>query len=142
MPGLNKAMLIGNVGDQPQVRKTASGKSVTNITIATSDNWKDASGQKQQRTEWHKVVFYGPQADIVGEYVDKGDKLYVEGSIRTSKWQDKSGQDRFTTEVIAKSLEFLTPKKSKTESKPFTVETAGPTVESPKVEFDEDDIPF
>lgn len=142
MPGLNKVMLIGNVGDQPQVRKTANGKSVTNITIATSDNWKDASGHKQTRTEWHKVVFYGPQADIVGEYVGKGDKLYVEGSIRTSKWQDKSGQDRFTTEVIAKSLEFLTPKKVKTESQAFTVETAGPKVENPKVEFDEDDIPF
>ena len=142
MPGLNKVMLRGNVGDQPEVRKTANGKSVTNISIATSENWKDASGQKQTRTEWHKVVFYGVQADIVGEHVNKGDKLYVEGSIRTNKWQDKSGQDRFTTEVAAKSLEFLTPKKGKTESKPFTVETAGPKVENPKVEFDEDDIPF
>lgn len=142
MPGLNKVMLIGNVGDKPEVRKTANGKSVTNISIATSENWNDASGQQQTRTEWHKVVFYGVRADIVGEHVKKGDKLFVEGSIRTSQWKDKSGQDRFTTEVIAKSLEFLTPKNTKTEPKPFTVETAGPKVESPKVEFDEDDIPF
>lgn len=101
MAGINKVILVGNLGKDPDVRYTPDGKAVTNITIATSESWTDKnSGQKQEKTEWHRVVFFGPIAGIAGEYLKKGSKVYVEGKLQTRKWQDQSGQDRYTTEVV------------------------------------------
>ncbi|HCE5755256.1 TPA: single-stranded DNA-binding protein [Pseudomonas aeruginosa] len=98
--GINRVTLVGNVGGDPEVRYTADGKAVANITLATTETWKDKqSGQQKERTEWHRVVFFGRLAEIVGEYVGKGTLLYVEGSLRTRKWKDKEGNDQYTTEV-------------------------------------------
>ncbi len=101
MAGVNKVILVGNLGKDPEVRYTPDGKAITNITLATSETWKDKNtGQKQERTEWHRIVFFGGLATIAGEYLKKGSKVYIEGQLRTNKWQDKSGQDRYTTEII------------------------------------------
>ena len=98
--GINRVTLVGNVGGDPEVRYTADGKAVANITLATSETWKDKqTGQQKERTEWHRVVFFGRLAEIVGEYVGKGTLLFVEGSLRTRKWKDKEGNDQYTTEV-------------------------------------------
>lgn len=98
--GINRVTLVGNVGGDPEVRYTADGKAVANITLATSETWKDKqTGQQKERTEWHRVVFFGRLAEIVGEYVGKGTLLFVEGSLRTRKWKDKDGNDQYTTEV-------------------------------------------
>ena len=106
--GVNKVILIGNLGDDPEVRYTSGGAAVANIRMATSESWKDKeSGEKQERTEWHKVVFFGRLAEIVAEYLKKGSQVYVEGSLRTNKWQDKSGNDRYTTEIIASEMQML-----------------------------------
>lgn len=107
--GVNKVILIGNLGKDPEVRYMPSGGAVANITIATSENWKDkATGERQERTEWHNVVFYNRLAEIAGEYLKKGSKVYVEGSLRTRKWQDKNtGADRYTTEIIANEMQML-----------------------------------
>jgi single-strand DNA-binding protein len=106
--GINKVILVGNLGVDPEVRYMPSGGAVTNIRIATSESWKDKdSGEMQERTEWHRVVFYKRLAEIAGEYLKKGSKVYVEGSIRTRKWQDKDGQDRYTTEIIAREMQML-----------------------------------
>ncbi len=99
--GVNKVILVGNLGQDPEVRYMPNGNAVTNVTIATSDSWKDReTGQPQERTEWHRVVFFGKLAEIAGQYLRKGSKVYVEGSLRTRKWQDQSGQDRYTTEIV------------------------------------------
>lgn len=99
--GVNKVILIGNLGQDPEVRYMPSGNAVTNINLATTDSWKDReTGQPQERTEWHRVVFFGKLAEIAGQYLKKGSSVYVEGSLRTRKWQDQSGQDRYTTEVV------------------------------------------
>ncbi|HBO1502179.1 TPA: single-stranded DNA-binding protein [Pseudomonas aeruginosa] len=98
--GINRVTLVGNVGGDPEVRYTADGKAVANITLATGETWKDKqTGQQKERTEWHRVVFFGRLAEIVGEYVGKGTLLFVEGSLRTRKWKDKEGNDQYTTEV-------------------------------------------
>lgn len=99
--GVNKVILIGNLGQDPEVRYMPNGNAVTNVTLATSDSWKDReTGQQQERTEWHRVVFFGKLAEIAGQYLRKGSKIYVEGALRTRKWQDNQGQDRYTTEVV------------------------------------------
>ena len=107
--GVNKVILIGNLGKDPEVRYMPSGGAVANVTLATSESWKDKqSGEKQERTEWHNVVFYNRLAEIAGEYLKKGSQVYVEGSLRTRKWQDKnSGADRYTTEIIASEMQML-----------------------------------
>jgi single-strand DNA-binding protein len=106
--GVNKVILIGNLGADPEVRYTSGGSAVANVTIATSSSWRDKqSGDMQDRTEWHRVVFFGRIAEIVSEYLRRGAKVYVEGSIRTRKWQDKSGADRYTTEVIGNEMQML-----------------------------------
>ncbi len=97
---LNKVQLIGNVGKDPEIKFTQDGKPIANLSIATSDTWKDKQGQKQEKTEWHKIVAFGKLAEIIQQYVKKGDKLFVEGKLQTKKWTDKSGQDRDTTEVV------------------------------------------
>ena len=98
--GINKVMLIGNVGQDPDVRFTQSGKAVANLSIATSESWKDQQGQQQENTEWHRVVIFGKLAEIAQQYVTKGAKLYIEGKLQTRKWQAQDGQDRYTTEVV------------------------------------------
>lgn len=106
--GINMVIIMGNVGVEPEVRYTPSGSAVTNLSIATSESWKDKqTGENQERTEWHRIVFYNKLAEIVGQYVRKGSKLYIKGSIRTRKWQDQSGQDRYTTEIIAEDMQML-----------------------------------
>ncbi len=106
--GINKVILIGNLGADPEVRYMPTGGAVANVNLATTDNWKDKqTGQNQERTEWHRVVFFNRLAEIVGEYLRKGAKIYVEGSLRTRKWQDKNGQDRYTTEIVGNELQML-----------------------------------
>ncbi|WP_271270519.1 single-stranded DNA-binding protein [Aliamphritea hakodatensis] len=106
--GVNKVILIGNLGNDPDTKYMPSGNAVTNITVATSESWKDKqTGQQQERTEWHRVVFFNRLAEIAGEYLRKGSKIYLEGSLRTRKWQDQSGQDRYTTEIVASEMQML-----------------------------------
>ncbi|TCK05970.1 single-stranded DNA-binding protein [Marinobacterium mangrovicola] len=106
--GINKVILVGNLGGDPEVRYMPSGNAVTNVTLATSESWKDRqSGQQQERTEWHRVVFFNRLAEIAGEYLRKGSKVYVEGSLRTRKWQGQDGQDRYTTEIVASEMQML-----------------------------------
>lgn len=106
--GVNKVILVGNLGQDPETRYMPSGGAVTNVTVATSESWKDKqTGEPQERTEWHRVTFYNRLAEIAGEYLKKGSKVYVEGSLRTRKWQDQSGQDRYTTEIIANEMQML-----------------------------------
>jgi single-strand DNA-binding protein len=107
MASVNKVILIGNLGKDPDVRYMPSGDAITNITVATTDNWKDKNGEKQERTEWHRVAFFGKLAEIAGEYLKKGSQVYVEGRLQTRKWQDKEGQDRYTTEIVADRMQML-----------------------------------
>lgn len=110
--GINKVILVGNLGNDPETRFMPSGGAVTNVTIATSREWKDKNtGQPQEQTEWHRVVFFNRLAEIAGEYLKKGSKVYVEGSLRTNKWQDKDGNDRYTTEIIANEMQMLDTKR-------------------------------
>lgn len=106
--GVNKVILIGNLGKDPEVRYMPNGQAVANVTIATSENWKDKNtGEQQERTEWHRVVFYRRLAEIAGEYLKKGSRIYVEGKLQTRKWQDNNGQDRYTTEIIGNEMQML-----------------------------------
>jgi single-strand DNA-binding protein len=106
--GVNKVILVGNLGNDPETKYMPSGGAVTNITVATSESWKDKNtGAAQERTEWHRVVFFNKLAEIAGEYLRKGSKVYVEGSLRTRKWQDQAGQDRYTTEIVANEMQML-----------------------------------
>lgn len=106
--GINKVILVGNLGNDPETRYMPSGGAVTNIAVATSETWKDKqTGQPQERTEWHRVVFFNRLAEIAAEYLKKGAKVYIEGSLRTRKWQDQSGQDKYTTEIVAKEMQML-----------------------------------
>lgn len=106
--GINKVILIGNLGQDPEVRFTPSGTAVANLSLATSDSWMDRqTGQRQERTEWHRVVMFNKLAEIAQQYLKKGSKLYVEGRIQTRKWQDQNGQDRYSTEIVANNMEML-----------------------------------
>ncbi len=106
--GINKVILVGNLGNDPETRYMPNGNAVTNITIATSDSWKDKqSGEQQERTEWHRVVFFNRLAEIAGEYLRKGSQVYVEGRLQTRKWQDNNGNDRYTTEIVASEMQML-----------------------------------
>jgi single-strand DNA-binding protein len=107
MASINKVILIGNLGKDPETRYLPSGDAVTNITVATTDTWKDKEGAKQEHTEWHRIAFFGKLAEIAGEYLKKGSPVYVEGRIRTRKWQDKEGQDRYSTEIVADRMQML-----------------------------------
>lgn len=145
--GLNKAILIGNLGNDPEVRYTQEGSPVTTINIATTENWKNKSGERQEQTEWHRVVFFGKLAEIADEFLHKGSKVYIEGKIRTNKWQDKEGRDRYTTEIIANEMLMLDSRNQD----PSGYNRAETTTDKPKQEtppvkvanddFD-DDIPF
>ncbi len=106
--GINKVILIGNLGQDPEVRYMPSGSAVTNISVATSESWKDKeTGEQTDRTEWHKVVFFGRLAEIAGEYLRKGSQVYIEGRLRTRKWQDREGGDRYTTEIVGDQMQML-----------------------------------
>lgn len=106
--GINKVIIIGNLGADPEVRYTPNGNAVTNLNIATTTNWRDRqSGEMQEKTEWHRIVMFNRLAEVAGEYLKKGSKIYIDGSLRTRKWQDKNGQDRYTTEIIANEMQML-----------------------------------
>lgn len=106
--GVNKVILVGNLGNDPEQKSLPSGGAVTNISVATSESWKDKqTGQQQERTEWHRVVFFNRLAEIAGQYLSKGSKVYIEGALRTRKWQDQNGQDRYSTEIIASEMQML-----------------------------------
>jgi single-strand DNA-binding protein len=148
--GVNKVILIGNLGKDPEVRYTPNGLAVANITVATSESWKDKqSGENVERTEWHRVVFYQRLAEIVGEYLRKGSKVYVEGRLQTRKWQDKtSGQDRYTTEIIADSMQMLDSKggsaggESSSYERPAAASNTASADAAPSMDNFDDDIPF
>ncbi|MBY6019139.1 single-stranded DNA-binding protein [Ferrimonas balearica] len=105
--GINKVILVGNLGQDPEVRYMPNGNAVANITVATSESWKDQQGQRQERTEWHRVVLFRRLGEIAGEYLKKGAKVYIEGKLQTRKWQDQNGQDRYTTEIVADQMQML-----------------------------------
>lgn len=105
--GINKVILVGNLGQDPEVKYMPNGNAVTNISIATSESWKDQQGQLQERTEWHRVVMFRKLAEIAGQYLRKGSQVYLEGKLQTRKWQDQNGQDRYTTEIVADNMQML-----------------------------------
>lgn len=106
--GVNKVTLIGNLGADPEVRYTAGGSAVANVRLATAESWRDKeSGEQQERTEWHRIVFFSRLAEIVGEYLKKGAQVYIEGRLQTRKWQDRDGNDRYTTEIVANEMQML-----------------------------------
>jgi len=135
--GINKVILVGNVGADPDIRSTAAGNAVTNISIATSESW-EKDGEQQERTEWHRVVFFGKLAGIVGEYVSKGSKLYIEGKLQTNEWE-KDGVKRYSTEIVANEMQMLDKKEKKSNQ-----ETNQKNQEEPQnfQNFPDDDIPF
>lgn len=111
MRGVNKVILVGACGQDPETKYAASGSAITNLSIATSESWKDKqTGQKQEKTEWHRVVFFNRLAEIAGEYLRKGSKVYIEGRLQTRKWQDQNGQDRYSTEIVANDMQILSSK--------------------------------
>ena len=155
--GVNKVILIGNLGNEPEVRYTPNGSAVATISLATSETWRDKqSGELQDRTEWHRIVFFNRLAEIVGEYLHKGSKVYVEGSLRTRKWQDKAGVDRYTTEIIANEMHMLDSRsannaphqskpaspKTSSENSSSNTETATSFNNSTNPPNMDDDIPF
>jgi single-strand DNA-binding protein len=148
--GVNKVMLIGNLGQDPEVKYMPSGGAVCNITVATTDSWSDReSGERQERTEWHRVVLFKRLAEIAGEYLHKGSKVYIEGRLQTRKWQDKNGQDRYTTEIVTTDLQMLDSRgsggtASYDKAAPAQGQRApqsAPAQGAPADDFD-DDIPF
>ncbi len=145
--GINKVILVGNLGADPEVRYMPSGSAVTNARIATTDSWKDKqTGEQQERTEWHQVVFFNRLAEIAGEYLKKGSQVYVEGRLQTRKWQDKSGNDRYTTEIVANEMQMLGSRgggggSSSSTSGPTDAAASKPATAASEADFD-DDIPF
>ena len=154
--GVNKVTIVGNCGQDPETRFMPSGGAVTNLSIATSESWKDKNtGEQQERTEWHRVVFFNRLAEIAGEYVKKGSKLYIEGSLRTRKWQGQDGQDRYTTEIVASEMQMLDSRggqqaggmgdysqQSAPQSQPPQQPQQAPQQQAPSASFGDDEIPF
>ena len=151
--GVNKVILIGNLGNDPEIRYTASGAAVANISLATAESWKDKNtGEQQERTEWHRIVFFGRLAEIVGEYLRKGSQIYVEGRLQTRKWEDKEGKDRYTTEIVANEMQMLgsrsggstnydsAPKSATPDNTPEP--QAAPSSGASSADDFDDDIPF
>lgn len=140
--GVNKVILIGNLGKDPESRFMPNGQAVTNITLATSESWKDKNtGDSKEKTEWHRVVFYRKLAEIVSEYLSKGSKIYVEGKLQTRKWQDNNGVDRYTTEIIADQMQML-DKKGEVHGVQQHMQQAQPATEPQTSTKLDDDIPF
>lgn len=148
--GINKVILIGNLGADPELRYMPNGGAVAGLRLATSETWKDKqTGQMQERTEWHRVTLYQRLGEIAGEYLRKGAKVYIEGSLRTRKWQDKDGQDRYTTEIVASEMQMLDGKGGDGDSSPAPRPSRGDSAPQPAQSapagFDgdfDDDIPF
>jgi single-strand DNA-binding protein len=146
MASVNKVILIGNAGKDPEIRYAPSGDAVVNLSIATTEKWKDKSGQPQEKTEWHNLVFFGRVAEIVNEYVTKGTSIYVEGKLQTRKWQGSDGQDRYTTEINVRELTLLGSRPTEggapaAKSQPTQRKAAPSKAAAPAGDFD-DDIPF
>ena len=147
--GVNKVILIGNLGQEPEVKYMPSGAAVCNMTVATTDTWSDkSSGERQERTEWHRVVLFRRLAEVAGEYLHKGSKVYIEGRLQTRKWQDRNGQERYTTEIVANDMQMLDARGSGTaefDNQPATFPDKEPQSHRPAQptndDFD-DDIPF
>ena len=150
--GVNKVTLIGNLGNDPEVRYSGNGNAVANVSLATAESWRDKdSGEQQERTEWHRVVFFGRLAEIVSEYLHKGSQIYVEGRLQTNKWQDKEGNDRYTTQIVANEMQMLGGRGGTSNNKAPAPESddtvdsspkkSEPIAKSPADDFDED-IPF
>lgn len=144
MSSINKVILIGNLGAAPEVRHLPTGGQVANIRLATTDNWKDRStGEKREQTEWHRVVFFGKLAEIAGTYLTKGSSVYVEGRIRTRKWQGQDGQEKYTTEIVADEMQMLGKRDIPDSSAYNSASTSTSHKTSvPTVAFDMGDIPF
>ncbi len=140
MSGVNKVILVGRLGADPEIRYTQQGVAVTNFNIATSENWVDKSGQKQERTEWHRIVVWGKIAELCSQYLTKGRQVFVEGRLQTRQWEDKEGHKRFTTEVVAATVQFLDKGGDKSAGAPMMDEPL-PEISAPDVSADED-IPF
>ena len=142
--GVNKVILVGNLGQKPEMRYTATQTAVANLSIATTESWKDKeSGENRDKTEWHRVVFFGSLAEIAEKYLDKGSSVYVEGKIQTRKWQDKDGNDRFTTEVLGNQLTMLGSKSSSDSSNQTDSSSNTPFPDDDSGEgLSDDDIPF
>ena len=144
---LNKVTLIGNVGNDPEIRATAGGTRVAKVSLATNRSWNDGSGQRQEKTEWHRIVMFGKVAEIAGEYLKKGSQAYFEGRLQTRKWTDKEGQDRYTTEIVADRMQMLGSRSGGTaRSMPEEPESASakpaPSPAGGGIDDLEDDIPF
>ncbi|MBT4884781.1 MAG: single-stranded DNA-binding protein [Legionellales bacterium] len=148
--GVNKVILVGNLGKEPEVRFTPEGNAIANVVVATSESWRDkTSGDVQDRTEWHRIVFFSRLAEIVGEYLHKGSKIYIEGSLRTRKWTDRDNNERYTTEIVANEMHMLdrkgeqdmpTSQPSQSASKPKSSPAPQP---APAMDVEaDDDIPF
>ena len=154
MASVNKVIIIGNLGRDPETRYMPEGGAITNISVATTDKWKDKNGEMQEKTEWHRVAFFGRLAEIAGEYLKKGSQVYVEGRLQTRKWQDKDGQDKYTTEIVANQMQMLGSRQGAGDraSAPAEAHEGGAarssskpaSAKSPAGKFDdlEDDIPF
>jgi len=147
--GINKVILIGNLGGDPETRYMPNGNAVTNISLATTAAWKDKeSGVLQERTEWHRIVFFNRLAEIAGEYLRKGSKIFIEGSLRTRKWQDKNGIDRYTTEIVANEMQMLDSKGSSSARSSSSPQPSSQTQQTSKAQSEketdtfDDDIPF
>lgn len=146
--GINKVILVGNLGNDPDIRYTAGGAAVANISVATTDSWKDKeTGEQQDRTEWHRVVFFARLAEVVGEYLRKGSQVYIEGRLQTRKWQDKSGNDRYSTEIVANEMQMLGSRGGGGQSNeqappPMSENPADSRSAAAGNDFVDDDIPF
>ncbi len=145
MASLNKVMLIGNLGKDPEVRYTASGQAVAGFSLATSEKFKGKSGDMEERTEWHNITLWGKLAEIAGEYLSKGKTVYIEGRLQTRKWQDKNGNDRYTTEIVGDRMQMLSGKGERSSSggggdTPTAQKSGSSNYEEPP--FQDDDIPF
>jgi len=153
--GINKVILVGNLGRDPEVRYTPSGAAVANLAVATSESWKDKqTGEQQERTEWHRVVMFNRLGEIAGEYLKKGSKVYIEGKLQTRKWQDNSGQDRYTTEIVANEMQMLDSRggggmggandfdQTATAPRPAASKSEAPAAQKGAFDDFDDDIPF
>ena len=144
MAGVNKAIVVGNLGNDPEIRYAANGSAIASISVATSERWKDKnSGEQQERTEWHRIKLFGRQAELAGEYLKKGSQVYIEGRIQTSKYQDKDGNDRWSTEIVAREMTFLGGRGGSGGGDSQSASSASPPQRDsgPSGDFD-DDLPF
>lgn len=152
--GINKVIILGNLGKDPEVRNMPNGGAVTNITVATSESWKDkATGETKENTEWHRIIFFNRLAEIAGEYLKKGSQVYIEGRLQTRKWQGKDGEDRYTTEIVASEMQMIGGRSGGADRSAAPASSSGdnrgsygtpppPRADVRHVGFEEDDIPF